>query len=104
MADPRHRRSSSNAVASKGLAARQQRVSSGIDELREFCQGIPRSSQIAETRHFLDTKLVALLEQADMWLTASVAGVAANRQAEPGFLGELQEELQAVSISDFREN
>ncbi|RDL41569.1 uncharacterized protein BP5553_01548 [Venustampulla echinocandica] len=82
-------------IIDRSLAAEQQLASSGICELRDFCEGIPRSSQIAETRHFLDTKLVALLEQTEMWLTASVAGVAANRQDAPGFVGELQAELQA---------
>jgi hypothetical protein len=70
--------------------------SSGIPELRDFIQGIPSKSQIAETRHFLNTQLLTLLEKTDMWLNASVPGVAANQPAAPGFVQELLTELKTV--------
>lgn len=96
-----NRRRSSN-LTERNSAANQMLASSGICELRDYCQGIPSSSQIKETRHFLNTRLVKLLEKTEIWLTASVAGVAANQQAAPGFLGELQAELKNVSFLDSR--
>ena len=79
--------------------------SSGILEMRDFIQGIPSKSQIAETRHFLNTRLLTLLEKTDMWLNASVPGMAANQPAAPGFVQELQTELKTVrTIVDLRIN
>lgn len=79
--------------------------SSGIPDLRDFIKGIPSKSQIAETEHFLNTRLLTLLEKIDMWLNASVPGMAANQPAAQGFAQELQTELKTVrTIVDLRIN
>jgi hypothetical protein len=90
------RRSSNIHINDRNSAANQMDISSGIPQLRDFIQGIPLDSQISETRHFLDTRLVTLLEKADLWLNASVAELAANQAAAPGFVQELQTELKIV--------
>jgi hypothetical protein len=95
------RRTSGN-VVEKTAAAQQVLSSSCIRELRDFCQGIPSRSQIMETKHFLNTRLIALFEKTELWLNASVAGVAANRQAPPAYLTELQAELKMVSSPKFQ--
>jgi hypothetical protein len=71
---------------------------SGIPELRDFVQEIPSKSQILETRHFLETKVVALLEKTDMWLNARVPEEAASQPAAPEFIRELQSDLKAVCV------
>lgn len=71
--------------------------SSGILELRDTIRGIPSKSQTLETRHFLNTSLVALLEKTELWLNASVVELAANQAAAPDFVQELQRELRTVS-------
>jgi hypothetical protein len=81
-------------------AGEQMLASSRIDELRNFCQGIPLQSQIAEARHFLKTRLRTLLEKTELWLTASVPDIVADQQATPGFIEVLQNELRTVSFSD----
>jgi hypothetical protein len=70
--------------------------SSGIPHLRWFIQGISSESQILETEHFLNTRLLTLLEKIDMWLNASVPGMAANQPAAQGLVQELQTELKTV--------
>jgi hypothetical protein len=93
------RRSSSNAN-DRIQAGEQMLASSRIDELRNFCEGIPLQSQIAEARHFLKTRLRTLLERTELWLTASVPDILANQQATPGFIEALRNELRTVSFSD----
>jgi hypothetical protein len=100
----RNRRPLSN-VEDRTAAANQKLRSSGIPDLRSFIQGIPSESQVAETRHFLNTRLLTLFEKIDMWLTASVPGMAANQPAAQGFVEELQAELKTVrTIADLRIN
>lgn len=77
-------------------AANQKLTSSEIHELRQFCQRIPLRRQIIETRHFLNTRLVALFERVEMWMNAS-AGAASNRQAGSELLRDVQEDLRRVS-------
>jgi hypothetical protein len=79
------------------LAANQNIRSSGIPDLRCFIQGIPSDSQVAETRHFLKTRLLTLIEKTELWLNASVSEMAANQPATGGFVEELQTELKNVS-------
>ncbi|KAH8590098.1 hypothetical protein B0O99DRAFT_635601 [Bisporella sp. PMI_857] len=89
-----NRRRSSN-LGDRISAADQMLRSSGIPELRDFIQGIPVKSQIAETRHFLNTRLLSLLEKTQMWLTASASEIAANQAASPELVQEIQTELKA---------
>jgi hypothetical protein len=91
----RNRRRLSN-IEDKTAAANQMLRSSGIPDLRYFVQGIPSESQVVETKHFLDTQLLTLIEKIEMWLTASVPGMAANQPATQGFVEELQAELKTV--------
>ena len=100
----RNRRRLSN-IEDRTSAANQKLRSSGILDLRYFIQGIPSESQVVETRHFLNTRLLTLLEKIDMWLNASVPGMAANQPATQGFVEELQAELKTVrTIADLRIN
>lgn len=93
------RRSSNEARTNdKVSAANQMRQSSGIPELRDFIKGIPSKSQIAETRHFLKTRLLSLLEKTNLWLNASVPGVAANQPAAPEFVQGLRDGLKTVGL------
>jgi hypothetical protein len=93
----RNRRRSSN-ISDRTSAAEQMLRSSGIPELRDFIQGIPSKSQIAETRHFLNTRLLTLLEKTNMWLNASVPQMAEEQPPAPGFVQELQIELKTVRM------
>lgn len=84
-------------------AADQMFRSSGIPDLQHFIQGIPSNSQVAETRHFLNTRLVTLLEKIELWLNASVPGMAASQLATQAFVEEIQTELKTVGAkSDSR--
>ncbi|RFU26950.1 hypothetical protein B7463_g9389, partial [Scytalidium lignicola] len=87
----RNRRSGNQ---SRIMAANQKIEDSGICELRDYCQEIPSMSQILETRHYLHTRLVRLIEKINMWLISGVAGTAALQEAAPTFLNELNEELK----------
>ena len=92
----RNHRRSSIFLNDKILAADQKEQSSGILELRDFIRGIPSKSHILETKHFLRTSLVALLEKTELWLNASVVELAASQTAAPGFVQELQTQLKRV--------
>jgi len=100
----RNRRRSS-LTDDRSAAADQMLQSSGIPELRDFVQGIPTKSRIAETRHFLETKLLTLFEKTSLWLNASISDIATNQPAAPGFVQELQTGLKTVRhIVDSRTN
>ncbi|OBT58322.1 hypothetical protein VE04_00743 [Pseudogymnoascus sp. 24MN13] len=66
---------------------------SGIDQLRDFCQGIPSRSQIAETRHFLNTRVLDLLQKVELWCNARSASED-HRQAPVELLRALQAKLR----------
>ncbi|KFX86752.1 hypothetical protein V490_08886 [Pseudogymnoascus sp. VKM F-3557] len=66
---------------------------SGIIELREFCQGIPSRSQIAETRHFLNTRVLDLLQKIELWCNARDTSED-RRQAPVEILLTLQTKLK----------
>jgi hypothetical protein len=70
---------------------------SGIDLLRDFCQGIPSRSQIAETRHFLNTRVLDLLQKVELWCNARSASED-HRQAPVELLRALQAKLRNVSF------
>ncbi|OBT66790.1 hypothetical protein VE03_03995 [Pseudogymnoascus sp. 23342-1-I1] len=77
---------------------------SGIDRLREFCQGIPSRSQIAETRHFLNTRVLDLLQKVELWCNARDASEDRG-QAPVELLRTLQAKLKtgfndALATSD----
>lgn len=100
----RNRRRSSN-TEDRTSAANQMLRSSGIPDLRNFILGIPSKSQVVETKHFLDTRLLTLFEKIDMWLYASVPEMAANQPVARGFVEELQTELKTVrTMADVRIN
>ncbi|KFY28271.1 hypothetical protein V491_00545 [Pseudogymnoascus sp. VKM F-3775] len=61
------RRSSAN---ERKQAIQAKLDGSGIIELQEFCQDIPSRSQIAETRHFLNTRVVDLLQKVEFLCNA----------------------------------
>ncbi|OBT77048.1 hypothetical protein VF21_02905 [Pseudogymnoascus sp. 05NY08] len=66
---------------------------SGIDRLRGFCQDIPSRSQIAETRHFLNTRVLDLLQKVELWCNARDASED-RRQAPVELLRVLQAKLR----------
>ncbi|KFY43837.1 hypothetical protein V494_01801 [Pseudogymnoascus sp. VKM F-4513 (FW-928)] len=68
MRRPGRRRTTSATEQFEAIRAKQD--GSGIIRLREFCQGIPSRSQIAETRHFLNTRVLNLLEKVELWCNA----------------------------------
>ncbi|OBT38703.1 hypothetical protein VE00_10646 [Pseudogymnoascus sp. WSF 3629] len=77
---------------------------SGIDRLRDFCQDIPSRSQIAETRHFLNTRVLDLLQKVELWCNARDASED-RRQAPVELLRTLQAKLKndfdaSLAISD----
>ncbi|KFY22450.1 hypothetical protein V493_06579 [Pseudogymnoascus sp. VKM F-4281 (FW-2241)] len=65
---------------------------SGIIELQEFCQDIPSRSQIAETRHFLNTRVLDLLQKVELWCNARDTSED-RRQAPVEILRRLQTKL-----------
>jgi hypothetical protein len=69
---------------------------SGIIELQEFCQDIPSRSQIAETRHFLNTRALDLLQKVELWCNARDTSED-RRQAPVEILLALQTKLENVS-------
>lgn len=69
---------------------------SGIIELQEFCQDIPSRSQIAETRHFLNTRVLDLLQKVELWCNARDTSED-RRQAPVEILLALQTKLENVS-------
>ncbi|KAF4625419.1 hypothetical protein G7Y89_g12745 [Cudoniella acicularis] len=89
----RNRRRSFN-IDDRNSAAEKKLQSSGIPELQNFVKRIPSESQVKETRHFLETRLLTLLEKTNMWLSASVPEMAASQPAAPGFVQELQSDLK----------
>ncbi|KFZ11693.1 hypothetical protein V502_07457 [Pseudogymnoascus sp. VKM F-4520 (FW-2644)] len=80
----------------RNLAIQAKLEGSGIIRLQEFCQGIPSRSQIAETRHFLNTRVLDLLQKVELWCNARDASE--NRQQAPI---ELLHTLQAKLRNDF---
>jgi hypothetical protein len=70
---------------------------SGIDRLRDFCQDIPSRSQIAETRHFLNTRVLDLLQKVELWCNARDASED-RRQAPVELLRTLQAKLKSVRV------
>jgi hypothetical protein len=80
----------------RNLAIQAKLDGSGIIELREFCQGIPSRSQIAETRHFLNTRVLDLLQKVELWCNARDASED-RRQAPVEILLTLQTKLKNVS-------
>ncbi|OBT49128.1 hypothetical protein VE00_00035 [Pseudogymnoascus sp. WSF 3629] len=66
---------------------------SGIIELQEFCQDIPSRSQIAETRHFLNTRVLDLLQKVELWCNARDTSED-RRQAPVEILLALQTKLE----------
>lgn len=88
------RRRTTNAMV---LAVQAKLDGSGILRLREFCQNIPSRSQIAETRHFLNTRVLDLLQKVELWCNARDASE--NRRRAPAqALGELQDKLKNVGF------
>lgn len=73
------------------------KISSCIPELQDFVRGVSSKSQIDETRHFLNTKLVNLVEKAEMWLNANLPGIVATQPSAPEFVLELEADLKQVS-------
>ncbi|KAG9235237.1 hypothetical protein BJ875DRAFT_459547 [Amylocarpus encephaloides] len=91
--DANRRRSSINVTDDKVAIAKQKMITSGIPQLQDYVRGIPSESQIAETRHFLKTRILTLFEKSEMWLNANVQDMAAAQPAAPEFVLELQENL-----------
>ena len=79
------------------MAIQEKLEGSGITQLRDFCQDVPSKSQIAETRHFLNTKVLDLLQKVELWCNARDASEN-RRQAPVGRLDELQVRLRRVSF------
>lgn len=90
------RDSTVDCVNDKRSARVQMLDNSGIPALREFIQGIPSDFHISETQHFLETRLLDLLQKVGIWLNARVVDVAANQPIAPGFLQDLQDQLRRV--------
>lgn len=78
-------------------AIEAKRDGSGVIRLQEFCQNIPSRSQIAETRHFLNTRVLDLLQKIELWCSARGASED-RRQAPVELLRTLQTNLRDVSF------
>lgn len=91
------RQSNAGVIAAKTAAIQAKIDGSGIAQLREYCQNIPSRSQIVETRHFLNTKVLELVQKVGLWYSARSASEN-SRQAPPEVLNRLQAGLRAVSF------
>ncbi|KAL5349513.1 hypothetical protein ACLOAV_005808 [Pseudogymnoascus australis] len=96
--EARRRQSGGHTSADERNQAIQAKLDgSGIIELQAFCQDIPSRSQIAETRHFLNTRVLDLLQKVELWCNARDTSED-RRQAPVERLLELQTNLE----SDFK--
>jgi hypothetical protein len=90
------RRSTPDLFSDRRSAGLQMLENSGIPALREFIQEMPSKFHVSETRHFLETRLLDLLQKVGIWLNARVVDVAANQPIAPGLLQDLQHQLCRV--------
>lgn len=81
----------------KRLSFNQKIQSSGIPELRDFCQSIPLRSQTEEVKHFLCTRVKGLIEKTDLWLAVTVSGLLENHAVRES-IESIQTDLSDVSI------
>ena len=84
------------ATDDRSSAADQMLQSSGIPDLRDFIQEIPMKSQIAEVKHFLETKLLTLFEKTNLWLNARFPEIDGNQPTAPELVQELQTGIETV--------
>lgn len=86
------------AIKDKRLSFNKKIQSSGIIELRNFCQSIPLQAQTEEAKHFLCTRVKGLIEKTDLWLAITVSGLLENHAACKS-IESIQADLSNVSIS-----
>jgi hypothetical protein len=87
-----------NTSIDKIAQAEQWLASSGIIELRNFILRIPYRSQIAEAEHFLNVRLLTLIEKTSLWLNSQVPRIIAEQPLRREVIDQLSTELDEVII------
>ncbi|CAG8958124.1 hypothetical protein HYFRA_00000470 [Hymenoscyphus fraxineus] len=89
-------------IGARTSAAKQKLESSGIPAVYEFISRIPSNSQTEETKHYLNARVLTLIQQIGLWLNARVAGEEAIEPGAPGRINEIQTELRGIFDTSIR--
>ncbi|CAG8972215.1 hypothetical protein HYALB_00010994 [Hymenoscyphus albidus] len=89
-------------IGARTSAAKQKLDSSGIPAVYEFISRIPSNSQTEETKHYLNARVLTLIQQIGLWLNARVAGEEAIEPGASGRINEIQTELRGIFDTSVR--